>query len=403
MTSPVPGGLPPRPDDRLPGLDVLRGVAALVVVVFHALLVSPELADAFRTGTAPAGSAASWMLHTPAALIWMGTEAVMLFFVLSGFVLTLPFLRSSGGPPLRSYYPQRLVRLYVPVVGSLALAGLSYALLDHTARPGMSWWMAGHDIDPTLGTVLRDAVLLLGTGWFNSVHWSLRWEVMFSLVLPAMVFVIVRAGQARPVLWGLVAAGIVGSALVEASSAGYLLMFSIGSLLAAEQRWLRAVAVRLGRRSRIAWVCGSTLLLLVHTGSWWGGDFVLTPLTVTLGVTGVIVAFAWFPLGAAVARVRPLRWVGTRSFSLYLVHEPIVVSTALALRTSNPLLVAAVALPLSLVVAAVFFRCVEFPSWQLARRVGRRTRNRAADSAPEPGAVRSASEGVPTGSRPVGG
>jgi uncharacterized membrane protein len=86
---------------RVRSLDGLRGVAALIVVVHHALLTSPTLARV-NYGAVP-GSVHGflwWMTYTPLHLIWAGPEAVFVFFVLSGFVLFLrPRRRGSVGLP----------------------------------------------------------------------------------------------------------------------------------------------------------------------------------------------------------------------------------------------------------------------------------------------------------------
>lgn len=83
---------------RLPALDGLRGVAALVVVAFHVLLLSPSFADRAEAGPGLRPADPSWWLtHAPLYLLWAGQQAVFLFFVLSGFVLTL----SALGRPVR--------------------------------------------------------------------------------------------------------------------------------------------------------------------------------------------------------------------------------------------------------------------------------------------------------------
>jgi hypothetical protein len=83
-----------KPSGRLPSLDGLRGVAALIVVVHHTLLTVPSLSVAyFLDGPAAVrGSKAWWLSWTPLHLIWAGGEAVIVFFVLSGFVLALPYV-----------------------------------------------------------------------------------------------------------------------------------------------------------------------------------------------------------------------------------------------------------------------------------------------------------------------
>jgi peptidoglycan/LPS O-acetylase OafA/YrhL len=78
----------------------------------------------------------------------------------------------------------------------------------------------------------------------------------------------------------------------------------------------------------------------------------------------VLAATFWDPL-AGVLRSRPFRWLGMISFSLYLVHEPIVVALAFLTHGSKWGTVAAFAL--SIVAGYLFWRSVERPTHALAR------------------------------------
>ena len=107
-----------------------------------------------------------------------------------------------------------------------------------------------------------------------------------------------------------------------------------------------------------------------------------------LGATG-LVATAMVPGPfAAWLQTRPMQFVGRRSFSLYLVHEPIVVATAFALggRPSTLVLLACVALPIAAATMA-FYRCVERPTQTLARTLGQRS-SELVHGAPPPGGPR---------------
>jgi len=77
------------PTFRYTSLDGLRGLASLVVLVHHCFLISPQLAAAVDSnGTGPFESWVWWVTFTPVHLLWAGQEAVIVFFILSGFVLT---------------------------------------------------------------------------------------------------------------------------------------------------------------------------------------------------------------------------------------------------------------------------------------------------------------------------
>jgi peptidoglycan/LPS O-acetylase OafA/YrhL len=67
-----------------------------------------------------------------------------------------------------------------------------------------------------------------------------------------------------------------------------------------------------------------------------------------------------------------MQWLGRRSFSLYLTHEPVVVALAVGLHLPSIWVLAALALPLSALVAELFYRVVERPAHRVAQRLGRR-------------------------------
>ena len=73
---------------RVEQLDSLRGLAAMSVVVSHHLLVFPAVFEAFKSKTP--GPDEALLLLPPVYIFWAGHCAVVLFFVLSGYVLSLP-------------------------------------------------------------------------------------------------------------------------------------------------------------------------------------------------------------------------------------------------------------------------------------------------------------------------
>ena len=358
---------------RVPSLDGLRGVAALVVVAFHVPVLSPVF-DSPASGVHPEDPS-WWLTHTPAYLLWAGPEAVFLFFVLSGFVLALP--ATVAPVRWRAYVPQRLVRLLLPVWASLVLAGLLSWLVPRRPQPALSDWYASHVPSDGIAGALSDGLLLFGTGWLNSPLWSLQWELVFSLLLPA--YLLVARSLRRLWLLELLALPFVVAlaAVAGPRSLFYLAMFGFGVVLAFERDRLLPVARLLAdRRAGTALAVVCALLLSVEAAL----------LTVGVDRPAVRAAAAGMQLtGACLALVLALhweparrrlsapwaQWVGARSFSLYLVHEPIAVSSG-ALFPELPVLVHLLGvLPLSLLVADRFSHAVERPAQRLSRRAAR--------------------------------
>jgi peptidoglycan/LPS O-acetylase OafA/YrhL len=377
---------PSTGSDRLTSLDGLRGLAALIVVVHHCVLALPSLVG--QLDGPDRSSPAWWLAYTPLHLLWAGGESVLVFFVLSGLVLALPHLRPPQPGTWLPYYLKRSLRLYLPVIGALVLTGVLVTLFPRSADAAQGWWMNAHAVPAQASALAHDAGLLGGTGWLNSALWSLEYEVFFSLFLPVFV---VLARQLSAPLWASVPMVLVASGWAVSSGhelLSYMFVFAVGVLLAQRLSTLRSWAERINRSARASslWTALGVAGVLVLLGEWWMKQFVSDwtlwlPIGRPAGVLGAAVLvfcfLHWRPL-RAFGDSRLLQWLGTVSFSLYLVHEPIVVSVA----TMTPptaqgvLVVLAVGIPVSLGVAVLFHRLVERPSQILAGWIARVARRR---------------------------
>lgn len=344
-------------------------------------------------GSLEPGSFARLMALTPLHLIWLGNEAVYLFFVLSGFVLVLPFLRS--GRSLVPYYPRRLVRLYLPVWGAFVLAVLWMTVLPRHFGPGSSIWLRSHIAELTPEAVTSDLLLFPLPFWTNSALWSLRYEVGFSLLLPVYLILGRRAKSLNLLKFLVLLAAVFYFTYQPVSPWGlYLPMFGVGTVMAFERqrlgRW--AEAISRSPRSGLYWTITTLVSLGMLNSYWTVYALVSDPQDLRFWVSA---ARGMNVLGACLAvfvclrasrfmQSRVVQWLGTRSFSLYLVHEPVVVSTAVLLGGMPSVPVSlAISVPVSLLLAEAFFRVVEKPSHRLSRKVGRWA-ERAATPAPAP-------------------
>jgi peptidoglycan/LPS O-acetylase OafA/YrhL len=355
---------------RYRSLDGLRGLAALTVVIHHCLLTSVVLAATYRGGSATGWGLSEFLSRTPLHLIWDGTGAVLVFFVLSGFVLTLAFTQPVT-PRWANYYARRLPRLYLPVWAALVLAVALAALVPRLVAGDQSWWINAHAANTTLSMVARDAALLFDPSLLDSPLWSLRWELTFSLLLPLYIWIAVtlRGGAWLKIVAALLLVGI-GSKTGHASLL-YLPVFALGVVLAAERGRLAAATARFGPGSW--WGIAVIAALLMSADSMFVAlpEWIARPLR-TAAAALIVVVFLGCRSVAAFAGRRSIQWLGRISFSLYLVHEPIVVTADRLLPGANALEILVIGLPVSLLVAAAFYRLVERPSLALSRWMGKR-------------------------------
>lgn len=360
---------------RLGSLDAVRGIAALSVLFAH-------IASTNRVVFHP-GSITRWpevvTVLSPLHVIWTGPDAVTVFFVLSGFVLSYPLLTRATGrwsaPTWFSYYPKRLVRLYLPAWGAILATYLIITVTPrHTIATGSAWLNAMAIAEP-LRTALHDGALIFGTSRLDGPLWSLRLEVLYSLALPA-VLVLTMAKFVPD--WAKVTCLIILTFVAGATTSRtwvLFLTFALGSLLAA--RHLRGPGT-LDVLPGWAWfvlLVGSLVainagppLLLVHMQHSLT-DGASRTLNV-LGSVGVVAIAVEWRAAARALSTPVLEWLGSRSFSLYLIHFPIVLWLAVAIGPNHLAELFLVATAASLAAAEVFCRLIERPSHVLAKRVG---------------------------------
>jgi len=366
------------------------------VVFTHVMLTSPVIANASSGAhRPPASSWTWWVTYTPLHTFWVGSEAVYIFFILSGFVLTGPALRPRFH--WLAYYRKRLVRLYLPVWGSLGVAALAVALFPRDVSSAFSSWTNGH-VAVSLASILKEAALLIPVqDHLNGPLWSLTWEVWFSLLLPLYILVAQWSTHARWRVLALVPAlfVVMAASVVTTGALRFLPMFALGVIMYVHQDRLRAIGRHLDR-SRLAWPAVALACVLLLTSTWWlqadsrmpSAVVSASRLAEVAGASGVVfVALCWESAKRALT-TGALQWLGSRSFSLYLTHDPIVSTVAVVLgRSASPALVLAISLPLALTLTEIFFRVVERPSHKLAMFVGRtpRRRHAASDAARVPG------------------
>jgi peptidoglycan/LPS O-acetylase OafA/YrhL len=382
---------------RIEALDSVRGIAAFIVVIHHCFLTRAVYSDFFFSHwKTHATGLVSWIfLYTPARIVWAGYEAVTLFYVLSGLVLALPWVEGKA-PEYKKFAMRRMCRLYIPYMVGIAAAGvLNVVLFQHAYVSGASGWVNSMTwTNPVTPYVLFDHIALIGHhATINGVTHTLIWEIRVSLLFPLIIVPIYRWGVrgALAVLAFLLALivglqllygdiGAVGNLLVGRPNqsllnksafelqwtAYYACFFVFGSLLAARLREIRLFFSRAG-----SWL-GFVLLgsgLLVFQGHWsqWHA---VQEFMVAVGSVLILCA-ALAPGGVEKMLLKRFpRYLGKLSFSLYLVHLPVILALTIFTHgaLSLPLLILIV-VPVSIALADVFDRLVTAPSATLGHRL----------------------------------
>lgn len=361
--------------NRYYALDGLRGLAAFSVLLSHVLWATPQFSDAVQLeNTGEAGLLVYLLTYTPLHLVWLAHEAVLVFFVLSGFVLSLGFLRRKRS--YLPYYPSRLVRLLVPAWAALLVSWVFVWLL-YPPSGSTGAWLLNTQIGLDLSVRAFDNFwLVTDTPRILPPLWSLQWELIFSLLLP--VYVLVGrwvVGLLRSVFVFVVSIVIhVVGVYFQIESAEYLPVFMLGIVIAVNLEAI--VAWTTGRRA--LWI--GVLSLFALSAQWYPRGFSDSIIFVgagriisLLGCVGVVVAaMTWSSFSSMLSGVKIISWLGSRSFSLYLVHFPLVVGIAFLTNGENGWLTLGLGVPASLLCAEIFYRLVEAPTTDLSRRMRKR-------------------------------
>lgn len=368
--------------------DGLRGLAAVSVMLSHSILAffPASLVAYFPFVAEPdaVNGRLEMILATPGlSALWNGRFAVLVFFVLSGYVLTKQIVELRDPSIARSLAARRYFRLAVPVLASALLAfGLMsaglYRSYDVASLTSSSWLKSMWAVSPDIFSALREGIygaIFRGESGYNPVFWTMRIEFIGSLLILAYRSLTLTR---RGVLFGFPVYVLLIAAWNPADSI-YYFAFLLGTHIndapvIKSRRWLYLLAVvgiYLGGvhdRSLYAWLGFLPGEAYVREGVIAIIGAALLVYSVRSGAFSVLLKA---PLTQSLGRV---------SYSLYLVHLPVLLSvgcgTYLWLVAGHGLgRIAAAAIAIfvyvlvTLAVALAFTRLVDEPGIRLSKRL----------------------------------
>ena len=361
---------PPAPrGSRLSELDALRGLAALSVFLGHSFSMISQTPKLLRP-----------IQNTPLQFFYDGGAAVLLFFVLSGFVLNLRYAEAKSYPSgwAGSFIIRRVFRIYPAFLASMGLALLLRTCFfsPEQTRSFSDWFSALWQQPLAWGQVARSLTLVgpkLSTGILDPPIWSLVYEMRISLFFPMVILLVNAKRKARLDVLLLLTIYLLSMPLVSfAASFQYLPQFVLGAMCA--KYFSRA-------QPRLAALSGpSKVLWLIVALTLYGTSVMVAPLhpqdprvkflviqLVGLGAAGLILGSASLGRLSLLLRTGVFQFLGRTSYSFYLSHLPllIVIGPLIHLASGSYLITWLGTLAVVYSVSYLLFRFVEVPGMRL--------------------------------------
>lgn len=319
----------PRSWRRIDGIDLLRGLSILLVLMNHVNMRLLFARVPYTRGVPP---------QLAATLVWSGQYGVQIFFAVSGYLITSTSMRRwrfPGGVSLREFYTLRFARiaplmlLLLIVLSALHLAGVAGYVISHKVG-GLSQALIA-------ALTFRINVLEATRGYLPGnwdILWSLSVEEMFYLFFPVVALLSRRTRFLVPVLLAFVVAGPFARAAALKHNPVWYEYSYLGGMDAIAMGCLTAVALR-GRKIARHWVrmcalAGTALTAFILCCS-------IKVNGAGLGRNGIsmsiLAAGACFVIAATASAewraprmLEPVLALGRLSYEIYLTHMFVVLA-----------------------------------------------------------------------------
>ncbi|WP_176550400.1 acyltransferase [Bacillus sp. AFS037270] len=363
---------------RFGELDSIRGLAAVTVVLSHSITISGLVAP----GTNFASIFNMIIVNSPLKILLLGHEAVILFFILSGFVLSLSYYRNANQTYF-SYIIRRFCRIYIPYLCAILCGILMRISFSKDIFPEL--WNTHID----WGVILNHIFLLgmFNQNAFDPVVWSLVHEMRISIIFPFLILLINKFHWKVNIVFGVICS-LLGISLHYLfknkldlytnyyDSMHYILMFTVGALLAkysldlikiyqTKSTWIKFLFFVSGlcfyiysRAVVMRFLDDSLLITLVSD---WG---------TMIGGAIIIITSIAEKRASKILLIKPISYIGKTSYSIYLYHLIIFLTLKNLLNgmLSN-WLIWLLGMLFSLLVSTIMYFIIEEPSISIGKKL----------------------------------
>lgn len=344
----------------MPGLDGLRALSVLAVIVYHLN--------------------SSWL---PGGLLGVGV-----FFTLSGYLITDQLLiewQSTRRIDLKGFWIKRVRRLMPAMIFMLAIVSLWLLIFDRTRLFQLqgdfvsvflyfnNWWLIFHKVSYFESWGPPSPIGHL---------WSLAIEEQFYFIWPLVLALVLRWVNRRGIIFVLTLVGVLASILVMAfvyqpgmdpsrvyygtDTRAFALL--IGGALAVIWPSKKIAKQTTGKSSVVLDLVGGAglvgILVMMFTTNAYNASLYVGGLALFSVICAIVIAVVTHPasLLGKVMGSKPLRWLGKRSYSLYIWHYPVIVLTSTSLgKEETHMITVLLQMLLSFILAAFSYACIEEP------------------------------------------
>ncbi|HFK1451511.1 acyltransferase [Bacillus cereus group sp. BfR-BA-01381] len=367
--------------DRYEELDSIRGISSLVVMIGHHLMIFSVFQNYSYEDNKP--FVMYLLKETPARLIFSsGNESVIIFFVLSGFVLYRSIQNNYDS--YGSFLLKRICRIYIPYIVAILIAILCQTTMSEYGISHLSeWFNRSWTIESSLSLIVQH-ILLVGkynTDAYNGVIWSLVHEMRISIIFPLVLMVCLRKTLRDSLLilfsFSICSVGILllfHSSLTLTSYAltlHYTVLFLLGALVAKYKNNVIVFYSNRTKNEKIAWFL-LAILLYMYEGLIGEikvlNNFILRDYVVAISACLFVILSLSVSTLSSLLRNKYLLYLGKISYSLYLYHIISLFSLIYMLHEILPLpIILIFSLVFSFILAMLSYISVE----KFAFRVGK--------------------------------
>jgi peptidoglycan/LPS O-acetylase OafA/YrhL len=364
-------------------LDSLRGLAAISVLFSHLLLILPIIEKNTY------GDKSYWLInllkYTPFHIFGAGIEPVLLFFILSGFVLSLSFYYERK-PKYFPFLIKRILRLYIPYIVAVFFAIIMKWSFYKGKIEGISDWANTRWDSPITFSSILDHVFFITSFKnyvLNPVLWSLVYEMRVSIIFPLLMVFIIRWNwkMSLSVSIGLSLVGYVIHLIFNKTeyfgdhfdTVMYIFVFVMGALLAKHHHFFVNMIMALPTSKKF--------IIVVLAFSFYSFRFRFFPnhselhvylidyFIVSFGASMFLIFAMTLKRFSLLLKKRPIHILGKISYSLYLYHGIVLLVLVNMVYGIIPIwLIWCITIVVSVLISYASYIFVEQPSIKMARK-----------------------------------